>query len=516
MSGRATKVDLQQKLCLALKISTTGVNDSLSPLVKASIPPDVIPFYQRVGSFAVVSTSDAKLWTKDLRSCPDGFCYKRLENYLINSPDKAFNGDSMRSYKALRAYQLHEDRHVHSVEFCPTWPDAETEESPLCFFCALCFPSQDAQKQPYRVCVCMDKRNGQPYGAHCRCVSGLGEACSHVAGLLFAVNDFILRGFRSLPDSQSTMDVLCKWSKPSEGRKVDAVPLSEVPVRKAVSGGRKAQTKWERDDPLSKYDPRLPETRHVVVDGDDVVCLAEELRAGVGYCGLVRNYDNELRLPEATMAATRVCGPKSLPDTVLEFDCAVLPSSEIELSATSSFSTQRSESLLEKRQALLFHLAGPVPVLDDEAVPGLAKRAERITEAMRLSTDEIEDLTRSTVAQSDSERWHAEHVGCITASLSHRAMRAAASRAPDVVRDTMRCRETQNGTRKQLTESDPRQHGLRLEPLARQAYVQHKHRQGQDVSVDEYGLLVSQAHPYMASNWRHLPGYEDGTGTFCR
>ena len=342
-------------------------------------------------------------------------------------------------------------------------------------------------------------------------MSGLGEACSHVAGLLFAVNDFILRGFRSLPDSQSTTDVLCKWSKPSEGRKVDAVPLSEVPVRKAVSGGRKAQTKWERDDPLSKYDPRLPETRRVVVDGDHVVCLAEELRGGVGYCGLVMNYDNERRLPEATTAATRVCGPKSLPDTVLEFDCAVLPSSEIELSATSSFSTQRSESLLEKRQALLFNLAGPVPVLDDEAVPGLAKHAERITEAMRLSADEIEDLKRSTVAQSDSERWHAEHVGRITASLSHRAMRAAASRAPDkVVRDTMRYRETQNSTRKQLKESDPRQHGLRLKPLARQAYVQHKHRQGQGVSVDECGLLVSQANPYLATS---TDGYVTESGT---
>ena len=120
----------------------------------------------------------------------------------------------------------------------------------------------------------------------------------------------------------------------SEGIPVAAVPFSEVPVRKAVSGGRKARTKLERDDPLSKYDPRLPETHRVVVDGDDVVCLAEELRAGVGYCGLGVNYDNERRLPEATMAANRVCGPKSLLDTVLEFDCAVLSSSEIELSAT--------------------------------------------------------------------------------------------------------------------------------------------------------------------------------------
>ena len=94
--------------------------------------------------------------------------------------------------------------------------------------------------------MCLDKRSGQPYGGHCRCVSGLGEAYSHIAGLLFAIEDFVAREFTALPDSQSTTDILCKWSKPTGNQRVDAKPLSEVPFRKAVSGGRKEETKWER------------------------------------------------------------------------------------------------------------------------------------------------------------------------------------------------------------------------------------------------------------------------------
>jgi len=131
IEGRSTKIDLQYKLCLTLKISATGGcsgSDSLTPLEKASIPLDVLPFYQRLPSFAAISTSDGKLWTKDLRKCPQSFNLAKLESYLIHSPDKAFDGDSMESYKSLRAYQLFDERHVHNIEFCPSWPDSTGEE----------------------------------------------------------------------------------------------------------------------------------------------------------------------------------------------------------------------------------------------------------------------------------------------------------------------------------------------------------------------------------------------------
>ena len=196
VSGRVTKVDLQYSLCNKLKISTAGEscqqNDALTPMVRATIPLDVLPFYQELGRLAALTTSDNKLWTKDLRKCPSQFGFFQIEIYLIHSPDKEFDGESMQSYKALRAYQLFEEQHVHNVEFCPSYPTSQScTVSPLCFFRCQCFPSQDATKQPHRVLVCLDRRFAQPYGGHCRCVSGLGEACSHVAGLLFALEDFV-------------------------------------------------------------------------------------------------------------------------------------------------------------------------------------------------------------------------------------------------------------------------------------------------------------------------------------
>ena len=204
MRGRVTKVDLQYKLCTHLDIWMSGSAVAESPLAKASIPPDVLPFYVEVGSLSNVSSSDKKLWTSNLRAVL-AIDRSMIKDYLVNSPDKDYDGESLKSYKALRAYQLFEERHTHALELCPSWPtkNDNVQENPLCFVRCHCYPSQDTSKQPYRVVVCLDRRNGRPYGAHCHCVSGQGETCSHIASLLFALEDLTSRGFQKLPNGRA-------------------------------------------------------------------------------------------------------------------------------------------------------------------------------------------------------------------------------------------------------------------------------------------------------------------------
>ena len=149
-----------------------------------------------------------------------------------------------------------------------------------------CFPSQDTTKQPYRVVVCLDMRTGVPYGAHCGCISGLGEACTHVAGLFFALEDFVSRGFHTLPDGQSTTEVLCAWSA-SKSHKVEARPLRTVPIIKAVSGGRKETTKWDRELNFSNYDPR--EEKHRKPGMESLLNVSHRLvERGAGDCNFAR------------------------------------------------------------------------------------------------------------------------------------------------------------------------------------------------------------------------------------
>ena len=57
------------------------------------------------------------------------------------------------------------------------------------------------------------------------------------------------------PCRMDPTEVLCAWSAP-KSRKVEARPLRTVPIIKAVSGGRKETTKWDRELNFSNYDPR--------------------------------------------------------------------------------------------------------------------------------------------------------------------------------------------------------------------------------------------------------------------
>ena len=262
-----------------------------SPLAKALILLDVLPFHVEVGSLSNVSRSDKKLWTSDLRAVP-AIDRSMIEDYLVNSPDKDYDGESLKSDKELRAYQLFEEPHTHSLELCPSLPtkNNNVQENPLCFVRCRCYPTQDTSKQPYRVVVCLDRRNGRPYGAHCRCFSGQGKACSHIAGLLFALEDFTSRGFQKLPDGQSTTDVLCQWNKPQGGQKVDARLLASVSFKKAVSGGRKEKTKWKRIFPISLFDPRHPKYSKVVMES--VRRFAFGLKRQLHDCGFLRNWED--------------------------------------------------------------------------------------------------------------------------------------------------------------------------------------------------------------------------------
>ena len=97
------------------------------------------------------------------------------------------------------------------------------------------------------------------YGAHCRCVFGLGLACSDVAALLFALEDFSACGLQRLR-GPSVTEKICKWCKPC-AQKVEPLPLSKLVLEKASPGERKRK-RWVRNG-ISNYDPRHPEDRIV-------------------------------------------------------------------------------------------------------------------------------------------------------------------------------------------------------------------------------------------------------------
>ncbi|KAH6935279.1 hypothetical protein HPB50_005014 [Hyalomma asiaticum] len=59
---------------------------------------------------------------------------------------------------------------------------------------------------------CIVKDDGTVVSAHCMCIAGLGECCSHVAALLFNIEAAIKYGL----NDPSPTEAACRWSKVSK------------------------------------------------------------------------------------------------------------------------------------------------------------------------------------------------------------------------------------------------------------------------------------------------------------
>lgn len=63
-----------------------------------------------------------------------------------------------------------------------------------------------AALKPWVLC----QLTGMILAAHCTCIAGLGEVCSHVAAVLYAIEAMIRSS-----ENESKTDFLCQWNRPS-------------------------------------------------------------------------------------------------------------------------------------------------------------------------------------------------------------------------------------------------------------------------------------------------------------
>ncbi|KAJ8300539.1 hypothetical protein KUTeg_022058 [Tegillarca granosa] len=82
----------------------------------------------------------------------------------------------------------------------------------------------------YKVFVCLSSK-GDVQGGSYDCVAGKGEACNHIAALLFALEDYIAKGLKDLPQDQTRTDGLCQWNKPAK-RKFEPQTVHNIKVVK--------------------------------------------------------------------------------------------------------------------------------------------------------------------------------------------------------------------------------------------------------------------------------------------
>ena len=146
--------------------------------------------------------------------------YPDIVNYLALQTSW-ITGQQMKAYKSMDAYNFFVSGWVNTIF---TNPLAGTDKV---IVTARVNRSQRARKTPLKTWLLAEK-DGNVCMAHCNCMAGLCEACSHVGTLLFAIETGVrMRGSVTCTQEKSG------WIMPSYVKEIPYIPVCEMDLSSA-------------------------------------------------------------------------------------------------------------------------------------------------------------------------------------------------------------------------------------------------------------------------------------------
>ncbi|XP_062288031.1 uncharacterized protein LOC133993176 [Scomber scombrus] len=148
-----------------------------------------------------------------------------ITNYLVLQTS-FYSKEQMKAYKSMEAYNFFVSGWVHDLG-----SKVLHEDNRLVF--ARVNHSQRSGETPLKTWI-ITKKDGEVIAAHCNCMAGLSESCSHVGAILFAVE----AGIRMRATASCTMDK-CKWLMPAHIKKISSAPVALIDFSSAKSKKQK-------------------------------------------------------------------------------------------------------------------------------------------------------------------------------------------------------------------------------------------------------------------------------------
>ncbi|CAB4045439.1 Poly P3, partial [Paramuricea clavata] len=146
-------------------------------------------------------------WTEDLSYLPV-ITVNEIKDYLVYGKCKFYAKEDMKCFKQLKAFKFFMDGHVQDIKLSII--DATSN---YCFVKAKILPSMRTNRV-YETWISVVKETAKVLSAVCNCTAGLGEACNHIAALLFAVEDYAKTYNQPSSSSTSCTSKPYEWNKP--------------------------------------------------------------------------------------------------------------------------------------------------------------------------------------------------------------------------------------------------------------------------------------------------------------